>query len=289
MEIKKNQNGRWLIFPFLFLLIIFWIIPLFQGLLMSFKVDFPQENQEYDLLYNYSRILNDKNFYKALINNTKYTFGTIICILPLALIFAFILKNIAQTKIRYFYLFCLLLPGLIPPSLMGILFNLTFNGKMGILNQLFVMPFGFQPIQWLKDPNFIMPALILQAVWRWTGFVTLFFLCALETVPKNTIEAAIMDGAGKFKIFYAIELPLIKNIILFCIAFLIVDTLSLFAGSYSLLGNSGGTANAGLVIANYSYSFTSFHQYNLASTVCLLVLPLLMILTSIVCYRRGYR
>ena len=284
-KLKGNGSG-WLILPFLLLLTLFWLIPLFQGLIMSFQPDFPKDGETYSLFHNYSRIIQDKNFYKALTNNLIYTVSVIGILIPLSRFFSFILTSISSSRLRYFYLFCMLLPGLIPPSVMGILFNLTFNGRTGVLNQIFVIPLGFKPIEWLKDPHFIMPALVIQAVWRWAGFITLFFLCGMEAIPKSTKEAAVMDGSGPVKSFIFIEIPCIKHIILFCTAFLIVDTLSLFSGSYSLLGNSGGTANAGLVMANYSYMFTSFRQFNVASTVCILILPFLMLLTSIVCYRR---
>ena len=253
---------------------------------MSLSPDFPQEGVEYGLFDNYSKILNDKNFYKACLNNLKYTLSVILTVIPLALILSFSLSKIHSKKVRYFYLFCLLLPGLIPPSIMGILFNLTFNGRNGILNQVFILPFDGKVIHWMKDPNYIMVSLVIQAVWRWVGFIALFILCALESIPKDIKEAAEIDGAGPFRKFLHIELPGIRHVLIFCMAFLFIDTISLFAGSYSLLGNSGGTANAGLVLSNYSYGFTSFRQYNLASTVSIMILPILMLLTAFFCLRR---
>ena len=254
---------------------------------MSLSPDFPQEGVEYGLWDNYSKVLKDKNFHKACLNNLKYTSSVIIIVLPLALFLSYIFNNIKSDRFKYFFLFLLLLPGLIPPSIMGVLFNLTFNGRNGILNQVFILPFDGKIIHWMKDPNYIMTSLVIQAVWRWLGFITLFILCALEGVPKNILEAAKMEGANKFRSFMSIELPYIKHVLIFCAAFLFIDTVSLFSGSYSLLGNSGGTANAGLVISNYSYGFTSFRQYNLASTVSIMILPVLMLLTAFFCLRKN--
>lgn len=253
---------------------------------MSLEPDFPKDGEEYSLFQNYSKILNDKNFYKACLNNFKYTSCVILILLPLSLLLSFSLHKIKSRKVKYFYLFCLLLPGLIPPSIMGVLFNLTFNGRNGILNQVFILPFGGKAIHWMKDPNYIMTSLVIQAVWRWVGFITLFLLCALESVPKDVKEAAKVEGAGPIRRFISIELPYIRHVIIFCTAFLFVDTISLFSGSYSLLGNSGGTANAGLVLSNYSYAFTSFRQYNMASTVSIMILPFLMLLTAFFCLRQ---
>lgn len=253
---------------------------------MSLSPDFPKDGQEYSPFYNYSKILKDKNFYKACTNNLKYSSAVLLTVLSLSLFLSFLLKNISSSRLRYFYLFCLLLPGLIPPSVMGILFNLVFNGRSGLLNQVFVIPFGFKPVNWIGDPSYIMTSLVIQAVWRWTGFVTLFLLCGFEALPKDTKEAALIDGSGTIRTFFELEIPGIKHIIVFAGAFLLVDSISLFSGSYSLLGDSGGPANAGLVIANYSYWFTSFQQYNAAATVSIMILPVLLFLTFLLCYRR---
>ena len=252
---------------------------------MSFQQDFPKPGVEYGLFENYSRILQDGNFAKAGFNTLRYSLATIFTIIPISLLFSWYLTKM-NNRIRCFSLFCLLLPGLIPPSVMAILFNLTFNGKMGILNQVFVIPFGGKHINWMSDPHFILPSLVIQAVWRWTGFVTLFLLCGLEAVPKELKEAASIDGAGPVRTFFAVELPGIRHLILFSIAFLIIDTFSLFAGAYTLLGPSGGTANAGLVVVNYAYKFTRFQEFNMAATVCIMTLPFLMLLTGFFCLRK---
>ena len=252
---------------------------------MSLKPDFPEAGKEYDIFYNYVKILNDNYFYKACTNTLKYSGAVLTVVISLSLFLSFILKNVSSSRLRYFYLFCLLLPGLIPPSVMGILFNLTFNGRTGILNQVFVIPFGLKPVNWIGDPSFIMPSMVIQAAWRWTGFITLFILCGLEALPKDVKEAAVIDGAGPIRTFFDLEIPGIKHIIIFAAAFLLVDSISLFSGSYSLLGDSGGPANAGLVIANYAYWQTSFLRYNAAATVSIMILPVLVFLTFLLCYR----
>jgi arabinosaccharide transport system permease protein len=237
------------------------------------------------LFANYQRLFGDKLFYKALFNTAKYALCCILTILPFSLFLVFILSQL-NNKLKYGASFILLLPGLFPPIVLAILFMNVFHGKEGLLNQLFILPFGFRPVNWMSHPDYILPAMVIQAIWRWTGFVTLFLLCGLESIPKQIKEAAQLDGAKKLKIFGHIELPGIKHLVIFCAAFLFIDTFSLFAGSYTLLGPSGGTANAGLVLVNYAYRFTKFQEYNMAATVCIASLPFLMLLTGLFCIRR---
>ena len=284
-RIIKSQNGfRWLVLPFGLLLIVFWILPLVQGGLMSLQPDFPKEGREYSWLYNYERMFSDKNFSTALSNTSTYIFWTITSIIPTAITLAFILIKMTK-KLRYFSAFCLLIPALIPPAIIAQLFNMIFNGKVGLLNKIFIEPFGGSPIHWMSDPKYILAAMVIQAAWRWTGFVTLFILCGLEAVPKSTSEAAELEGAGVFRRFLHIELPAIKHLIFFSIAFLFIDSFSLFSGAYDLLGPSGGTANAGLVMINYAYSANSFQEYNMAAAICFSMLPVLLLLTGLFCLK----
>jgi arabinosaccharide transport system permease protein len=282
-RIFRSQNGvRWLVAPFLVLLVVFWLLPLIQGGIMSLKPDFPQEGQEYSSLYNYERMLNDKNFGVAVKNTSEYIFWTITIIIPLSLGLAFILMKMVK-RLRYFSAFCLLIPALIPPAVIGLLFGLTFSGKTGIINQVFIMPFDGKPINWMSNPNYILYSMVIQSIWRWTGFITLFLLCGLESNPKSVSEAAELEGAGPIRRFFHFDLPAIKHLIFFCMAFLFIDSFSLFSGAYSLLGPSGGTANAGLIMINYAYKATKFQEFNFAAAISMSMLPILMLLTGLLC------
>ena len=144
---------------------------------------------------NFKRVANDPKFWKSLENSLFYVIGSILIILPLSFFLAMNLKEIHRVP-RGLLVFCLLVPGLALPGVLSTLFYLFFHGRNGILNQFLVIPLGMEPINWMMDPKFIMPSLILQSVWRWTGMITLFFLCGLEAVPKWQIETARLEGAG---------------------------------------------------------------------------------------------
>ena len=244
--------------------------------------------QQSNLFANYQRLLDDKLFYKALINTAKYSVLSILIILPFSLGLVYLFSLLGK-RLRYFSSFILLLPGLLPPIVLAILFMNVFHGREGLLNQIFILPFGEPAVNWMSHPDYILPSMIIQSVWRWTGFITLFLLCGLEAVPKSIKEAASLEGANSFQIFRSIEVPAMKHLIIFCAAFLFIDTFSLFAGSFTLLGPSGGTANAGLILVNYAYRFTRFQEFNMAATVCIATLPVLMLLTGLLCLKRGKR
>ena len=157
-----------------------------------------------------------------------------------------------------------------------------------MLNNLLVKPFGLEPINWTQDPQFILPALVLQSVWRWTGFVAFFILCGMDALPKTYSEAARIQGVGHWRFLFRVTLPLFRHILLFATIFLFVDAFSMFSGAYSLLGGSGGTDNAGLLLVTHVYH-TAFGKGNFAdaAAISLTVAPVLLLLIGWLMLRPG--
>ncbi len=281
-----------LLLPFFAFFVFFWVMPLVGGLRLSLHSNTLVEESEYVGLQHYQELREDPKFEKAIRNNIIYTGACIVVILPLSALLAYWLQS-AWKRVRPGLTFMLLLPGLTPPAVLALLFLLVFHGKEGVLNQMFVMPFSrdgvindlfhlhfnARPINWLKDPNFIMPALVLQAVWRWTGFVTFFFLAGMEAIPKSLYEAAYLETNDRWKVFQRVTLPLLQPVVLFCAVYLVVDAFAMFSGAYMLLGGSGGTADAGLLMVSYSYqqAFT-YGNFGTAAAMSLMVAPALLAL-----------
>jgi ABC-type sugar transport system permease subunit len=138
---------------------------------------------------------------------------------------------------------------------------------------------GFSPINWMMDPLFIMPSLIMQAVWRWTGLVTLFFLCGLEAIPCWQWEVAKLEGVGIWMRVRKIFIPNLWHLALFAIVFLVVDGFASFSGAYNLLGGSGGIMDAGLLLVTYVYQVafpggSGRFDFPGAAAMSLLVVPI---------------
>jgi ABC-type sugar transport system permease subunit len=214
-----------------------------------------------------------------MVNTMFYILGSIGFTLPLAFFLSVVLFEVPKL-LRGMMAFCLLIPGLALPGAMSKLFYLFFHGREGALNQYFVIPLGLDPINWMMDPDFIMPSLIMQAVWRWTGVVTLFFLCGLEGIPRWQFELAKIEGFTSFKKLRVIFFPGIRNLSLFVIVFLIVDGVAAFSGAYTLLGGSGGMLDSGLLLVTYVYQVAfpgGSGRFDLpgAAAMSLLVAPLI--------------
>jgi ABC-type sugar transport system permease subunit len=152
---------------------------------------------------------------------------------------------------------------------LALLFLLVFHGREGLLNQLFVEPLGLESVNWLRDPDFILPALVMQGVWRWTGFVTFFFLAGMEAIPKALYEAAHLETNSRWRVFWSVTLPQLRPVVLFSAVYLMVDAFATFSGAYVL--------DAGLLLVSYTYqqAFT-FGQFGMAAAMTVSVAPLLL-------------
>ena len=159
-----------------------------------------------------------------------------------------------------------------------------------ILNSLLAKPFEFEPINWIHDPKFILSSLILQAVWRWTGFIAFICLCAMDALPKTWNEAARLEGASSMQTLWHVTLPQIRHVLLFAAVFLLIDATAQFSGAYSLLGGSGGPDNAGLLLITHIYH-TAFGKGNFgdAAAISLTLLPPLLFVIALLIARKPSR
>lgn len=262
-----------LLAPFFVFLLLFWAVPLFKGVLLSLESDTLYGDSHFVGLQHYWELLQDSRYWRSVLNTTVFTLATVVVSIGLALLLA---HGIARCypRIQGPVSFALMVPGLCPPTVLALLFLLVFHGREGLINQWIVHPLGFDTVNWLSDPDFILSAIVIQAVWRWTGFMTFFLLCALRARPKEVLDAATMDGVNPWQRFHRITLPLIAPTLTFCIIYLVIDCFAQFAGSYVLFGGSGGAKDAGLLLVTYAYQ-TAFvgGGFGSGATVSLSIVP----------------
>ena len=245
--------------PFILLWAFFWLVPLFYGVELSLSGSTEanlstspsiQENSIY--LGNYQTALSDVKFLKSIENTTLFVLGSISLSLILGFCLAVVVFQLNRI-LQALCLFVLLIPSLALPGTLAKLFYLFFHGKSGALNQFIVLPLGFDPINWMMNPDWILPCLIFQSVWRWVGLVTLLLYCGMRAIPRWQFETARLEGASGGQIIQSILLPGVRHLLWFAAVFLLVDGVAAFSGAYNLLGGSGGVLDAGLLFVTYAY------------------------------------
>jgi arabinosaccharide transport system permease protein len=237
------------VLPFVITVILFWISPICNGFLLSFK---DVLKNEYVGTKNYTRLLNDKIFLKAVFNSLKYMFGTLVLLIPFPMFFASLLnsklmKRPGLFKSIYF------IPALTSVVVAGTIFRLMFGEASTSLANQVIGVFGATPIKWLKEANTTYLALLLIACWRWTGVNILYFLAGLQSIPTDLYEAASIDGASKLQQFRRISVPLVKPTTVYVLTISIYAGLSMFLESSMLFKGNNSPNNIGLTIVGYLY------------------------------------
>lgn len=237
------------VLPFVLTVILFWISPIVNGVLLSFQ---DVLKDEWVGVKNYQRLLTDKTFLKAIYNSMKYMIGTLILLIPFPMFFASLLNSKLMKKSGFFKSIYFL-PALTSVVVAGTIFRLMFGEvETSLANQVIAM-FGASPIKWLKGEWTGYLALLILACWRWTGVNILYFLAGLQSIPVELYEAASIDGATKWQQFKKISLPLVKPTTVYVLTISIYAGLSMFLESFMLWKGNNSPKQIGLTIVGYLY------------------------------------
>ena len=239
--------------PFLLTFGVFVAWPLAQSVLLAFQQTFGPRSYAWVGLENFTYMFSDPLFWTSVRNTAVFALGSVLLQLPLSLGLALLL-NRPGIKGRAFFRLVFFAPSLVGLVFVGLLFGLMFAPRTGLVNTTLHSIFpAFDPeFPWLEIH--IMPALILSALWLYTGFNMVYFLAALQNVPEELIEAASLDGAGPWNRFRHVVLPEILPVATFVVLMSLLGSLQLFELPYILLNGGAGPENRGLTIVMYLYN-----------------------------------
>jgi len=243
--------------PYLFLtpafaiLLIFLIFPLFWNIYISFHdVSFITilKNWEYSGWTNFVDLLNDPNFYTSLRTTVLFVAGSVALQFTIGMLMAVLLsqKVRAAGVLRAIFI----IPWTISAVIAAFSFKFIFDYNFGILNYIF-QQIGLQPVGWLSDPNIVIWSLVISNVWYGTPFTMLFITAGLLSINPSIYEAAVIDGATKFRSFLRITLPLLKPFIVINLILITMWSVNFF--DLQLVMTGGGPLFASTTASLYMY------------------------------------
>lgn len=240
------------VLPFILVFLIFWVYPLGSSVTMSFqKITLGQET-EWIGLDNYTKLLGDKIFLKAMMNSAVYMICTLLILIPLPMLLAVLINNKFMWG-REFFKSSLFFPALTSVVVAGTVFRLMFGEMDGSLINSFLGWFGIEPVKFLKGQVTGFIALLALATWRWLGVNMLYFLSGLKNIPDDYYEAASIDGASAWQKFRMITMPLLKPTTIYVLTISIYAGLAMFIESLMLWNGNNSPKNIGLTIVGYLY------------------------------------
>lgn len=274
---KEMIAGFCFVMPWIIGLLVFISYPVVASLYFSFT--------DYSVLMppifigfeNYIELFKDEIFWITLQNTFIYAVFS----LPLGMLTALTLALLLNNKVRgmAFYRTIFFLPSLVPMVSLAVLWLWVFNGEYGVLNS-FLQMFGIAGPNWLGDPLWSKPALIIMSVWG-VGNAIVIYLASLQDVPTQLLESADLDGASSWKKTRHITLPMISPVILFNLIMGIIGTLQVFTVPYVMFPG-GAPARSTYFYTMYLYDNAFlFNRMGYASAMGWIMFAIILFLTHV--------
>lgn len=260
--------------PVLVLFSLFVLVPTVQGLYYSlFNWSGLSSNMTFVGLANYKRLLfEDAIVWQALWNDVKVALARVAFTLVLSLTLALLLTRtrvLANGFFRNIFFF----PVVLSAVVICTVWMMMYNSSFGIINPILNF-FGISApaAGWLGDKHTALMSVVPPAVWCSVGFYMIIFISAIEGIPGELYESALLDGAGTWKQIVHIILPLIRPQINFCVVYTVISSFNASYMFVDLLTN-GGPNNASQVLGTYmSLNGFEYHKFGYATAIAMLIL-----------------
>jgi lactose/L-arabinose transport system permease protein len=240
--LKEHWQDYLFISPFFILFAIFFAYPIIWAFKLSFQKWTGVGEPTWVGLDNYRFVLHDPVTHQMFYN----TFRFLILIVPLGILLPLIfgvLLNFSFLRLRGIFRTLIFIPTVSSLVGIGIVWRLLFGSANGWLNAI-LGHVGLGPYKWLKDPHLAQVPIVTLALWGSLGFTTLIVLGGLQAIDEEIYDAAKIDGASPFNIFWKITLPLMRPVIVFLLITTTIMVMTLFSQPYIV--TEGGPSNATL-------------------------------------------
>ncbi|MBN2305102.1 MAG: sugar ABC transporter permease [Anaerolineae bacterium] len=258
--------------PFMIFFSIFFLRAVVKAVEFSFyDWRLLRPSKPYIGLDNYRELLDDEIWWLALENTIKFAAMTVVGTTAVALAAA--VAVIQPIRGRGFFRVLLYMPSLLSVGAVGLVWVWLLSTQFGVINYGLSF-FDIRPINWLGDPDLVLPALSLTTIWWTFGFPMLIFIAGLQGIPHHLYEAAKIDGANGLQIFYRITIPLLRPTILFVTVTGFISHFQVYGQPYIMTGGGGpGRASYTVVIYLYQMAWRAFRMgYGAAVAVAIAVI-----------------
>jgi len=257
---RRYYNGKApyvFLAPYLLLTSLFFVYPFLRAVALAFYQTNGPRSKVFVGLANFVFLYHDTRFHNALGNTLLFTCCSIFLQLPLALGLAVLLNSGSsklELRLKGFFRLILFSPNLVGPIFVGVLFGVLLTPRYGLVNRTLHALVGWGLEQrWIDDPKLVMPALVLTSLWLYVGFNMVYFLAALQSVDKELEQAARIDGANAWQVFWNVTLPSIRHVVIFVVILSTVGSFNLFELPLAMLNGSNGFGpdDSGLTVITY--------------------------------------
>lgn len=272
--------------PFFLGIAVFTLYPVVNVVLISFKEDYSYLSRNFAAwgLGNYQEVLSSRYFGQAVSNTFKY----VLLVVPISTCIAVVVAYLLNQKLRFSALFqtAYFLPMVTSVTAVGLAWKLMYNKNFGIVNYVLSF-FGIDPVPWLVDAKWSLPALAIFGIWNILPFTIILLLSGLQNIDPQYYTAARVDGSKSLRIFFRITVPLLSpTIFLVCM----VNTIScfkVFSELYPLFSGKPGPFNNMYTVVYFIRKAMEDSKYGLAAAAAIVLFFFIFIFTMIQNVVRG--
>jgi multiple sugar transport system permease protein len=227
-------------------------------------------------LENYRKLLTDGVFWIALRNTLVFALvgGPLTLVLSLG---AALLVNARLARFKGFFRTVYFAPVVTTLVGVAVVWRYLYHPRFGLINHVLGW-FGIPPLDWLADTTWALPAIILLSIWKNFGYAMVLFLAGLQSIPPQLYEAARIDGAGIWREFRHVTLPLLAPTFLFVGIITSIGYLQIFAEPY-VMTRGGGPVNSTLTVVLFMYK-EGFRWWNMGFAAAVALVLFLVILAA---------
>ena len=276
---EANTAAWFFLAPALALIGVFFFLPVAASLLLS-VTDFDlygianPGNTRFVGFDNYARLLKTPDFWLALRNTFYFAFvgGPLTIAVSLA---AALLLSSKLVRFKSFFRTIYFTPFVTTLVAVAIVWKYLYHTRYGLFNYA-LGAIGIGPIDWLGDPHWAMPAIILMAVWKSFGYNMLIFIAGLQAIPEDLYDAAEIDGASATRRFFSITLPMLAPTLVFVSVITMIGYFQLFAEPYVMTQGGPLRSTTSVVLLMYEEGFRWWRMGYAAAIAFVLFIVILL-------------
>ncbi|WP_265456191.1 carbohydrate ABC transporter permease [Enterococcus sp. HY326] len=285
MKFLKKYKKDHLIWGYIFIaptaigLILLNIKPAIYTVILSFSKSTGFGNSTFAGLVNFKRLLADAEVWQSFINTFKYSIVSI----PLIVVFSLIAAVLVNQKVKgvSIYRTLFFLPVVAAPTAVAMIWRWLLNSQFGLVNQALAV-FGIAPVSWLSNPDIAIFSVIIVGVWSAIGYNMIILLSGLQEIPADYYESADIDGAGPFRKFFSITLPLVTPTLFFVVVTTVIQAFQVFDSIFMMIQprTEAMYNTQSLAYLFYKHSYI-LNDKGYGSAIVVLLLIVILIVTAV--------
>ena len=276
----RESAEPWLyLLPFLVFFIVFIFYPAVNVLLLSFKENYSHLRGSFDSFgfENYKKVLSDAKFRDAMKNTVLY----VLCVVPVSTMLSIVFASLLNQKLKgiAFFQTSFFMPLVTSVTAVGLVWRFMYNQKYGVFNFVLGL-FRIAPLGWVDDSRWSLLSLVIFGIWNILPFTIILLLAGLQNIDEKYYLSAKIDGAGTFKIFYRITVPLLSPTIMLVVIVNSISCFKVFSELYPLFnGKPGPYYNLYTLVYYIRYAMVEKRKYGYAAAAAMIFFACVLVFT----------